>query len=763
MRPLPANNAAAGPLQPAAASRRLADQPGAGKSVHRLLLVDDEPRMLQSLAALLRSHGYQTSAAETARAAMQMLDTEEFDLALLDLQMPGIGGNAVMDHIKKQQIDVAVIVLSGESHIDAAIDALRRGADDFVRKPYASHDLLRCMERSLQRRDLLAENRRIVQRLEHSERLYRHLVNSSPDVIYTLDPQGRFTFLNERFESLSGIKPSVLIGQHYSTLIHEDEMASAHHVFQERRSGDRASRNVELRLKPIIKCPPKKAGPASATTLLFNSIAIYSVADPASGNTVSSYAGTYGVARDITERKRAEEKISHQAYHDILTDLPNRILFRDRLDVAMLQATRNGCELAVMFIDLDRFKLVNDSLGHLFGDELLKQAASRLKGVLRGGDTLARLGGDEFVIMLPRLGSRDDASVVAQKVIECLQLPFLLGEHEVRISASVGIAVYPTHGSSIDQLLAHADMAMYRVKDEGKNGHCFFHADMLDATQHKLSLDKDLRRALEKGELEMYYQPQVDTRTGLIIGAEGLMRWNHPERGLLTAGEFLPFAEEVGLIVPISDWMLDSVCQDLASWSEMGAEDVMLAINLSPQYLERGKFVGKLQQAQARWGFPLQRIEIEITENISIRNPQYVIEQLNELCRLGVSVAIDDFGTGYSSLAYLHRFPVRTVKIDQSFVREIMHAQGHCPVVLAIISMAAGLGMNVIAEGVETAEESQYLAQAGCPRMQGFLFHPPLPHSQFKQLLSEQSAGHRPSSWRGNHYLAGQSGLLFES
>ncbi len=745
------------------ALRRPVELQVASRPAARLLLVDDEPRLLHSLAALLKSRGYEATAVDTAQAAMQLLDKQEFDLALLDLHMPGIGGNAVMDHVNEHAIDVAIIVLSGESDIDAAIGALRRGADDFVRKPYAFPDLLRCVDRTLQRRHLLAENRRIAQRLEHSERLYRHLVNSSPDVIYTLDPQGRFTFLNDRLESLLGIDPAVLIGQHFSVLIHEEELSLAHRVFHERRAGDRASRNVELRLRSGINGRKPGGEMPVLTTLLFNSIAMYSPADASGGSAAPVYAGTYGVARDITERKLAEEKISHQVYHDILTDLPNRILFRDRLDVAMLQATRNCCELAVMFIDLDRFKLVNDSLGHLFGDDLLKQAASRLKDVLRGGDTLARLGGDEFIIMLPRLGSREDAGVVAQKILECLQLPFVLGEHEVRISASVGIAVYPSHGTTIDQLLAHADMAMYRVKAEGKNGYCFFHADMLDATQHKLSLDKGLRRALENGELEMYYQPQIDTRSGRIIGAEGLMRWHHPERGLLTAGEFLPFAEEVGLIVPISDWMLDSVCRDLATWSEMGADDVMLAINLSPQYLERGNFVDKLLDSQAKWGFPMKRIEVEITENISIRNPQYVVDQLNMLCRLGVSVAIDDFGTGYSSLAYLHRFPVRTVKIDQSFVREIMHAQGHCPVVLAIISMATGLGMNVIAEGVETAAESQYLEQAGCPRMQGFLFHAALPNSQFMQLLAEQSAGRRPASWHGNQYAAGQSRLLFES
>ncbi|MEO8278436.1 MAG: EAL domain-containing protein [Ideonella sp.] len=727
----------------------------------RLLLVDDDARHLQSLAALLKAAGHEPTTVDNARAAVQLLDVQQFDLVLLDLRMPGQGGNEVMDHINDCAIDVAVIVVSGESRIDAAIGALRRRADDFVRKPYLPADLLRSIEHTLQRRRLLAENHRMARQLEHSERLYRHLVDSSPDMIYMLDTLGRFTFANDRFESLLGVQRDSLIGRHYSSLIHEDDLAAARHVFNERRTGDRAARNVELRLRPLALLSAPGEGGSGVKTLLFNSIAMYAPTLPDLHE--SKYGGTYGVARDITERKCAEERISHQAYHDILTDLPNRILFRDRLDVAMLQALRNGCELAVMFIDLDRFKLVNDTLGHLLGDDLLKDAASRLKDVLRAGDTLARLGGDEFIIMLPRLGSRDDASVVARKILECLQFPFVLAEHEVTISASIGIAIYPAHGTSIDQLLAHADIAMYRVKADGKNGSCFFHADMLDASQHKLSLDRGLRQALERRELEMYYQPQIDVRSGRIIGGEALMRWRHPERGLLTASEFLPFAEEVGLIVPISDWMLETVCRDLGEWSAHGCDDVVMAINLSPLYLERGEFVRKLVDAQARWGFSMSRIEVEITENVSIRNPQYVIDQLNMLCRLGVSVAIDDFGTGYASLAYLHRFPIRTVKIDQSFVREILHAQGHCPVVLAIIAMATGLGMNVIAEGVETAEESAYLEQAGCPKMQGFLFYSALPNADFIGLLAEQTAGKRPASWHAPHRVGGQNRLLFES
>jgi len=454
----------------------------------------------------------------------------------------------------------------------------------------------------------------------------------------------------------------------------------------------------------------------------------------------AEFSGTYGVARDITERKRAEAMISYHAYHDILTDLPNRMLFKDRLDLAIMQARRKETELAVMFIDLDRFKLVNDTLGHFRGDELLQQVATRLKAALRQGDTLARLGGDEFTIFLPELLNRNDAHVVAQKALECLQTPFTLAGSEVHISASIGIAVYPGDGETIDELLCHADMAMYQVKAHGKNSYGFYEPSLHEASYQKITLQQSLRRALENDEFEMYYQPQVDRPTGRIIGVEGLMRWHHPERGLLSAGEFLPFAEENGLMTPISDWMLKAVCRDLALWNTQVEERVRLSMNVSPHYLDSGDLVEKMKTALNRHALSPSQIEVEITENICIRNPQYAIEQLNKLGQIGVSVAIDDFGTGYSSLAYLHRFPVHTIKIDQSFIREIQQMQGHYPVVLAIISIAKGLNLNVVAEGVETETQAAYLAQVGCTTMQGFLYYRPVSSSQFLQLLRKNAA-----------------------
>ena len=710
-------------------------QTSLGNDQPRLLLVDDEPRLLASLHDLLQGRGYQLVTAATGAEALAHLSRLRFDLVLLDLRLPDIGGHEIMDFINAKGIESDVIVMSGEVGIDAAIGALKRGAYDYLRKPYSREELLTTVANALKQRRLEESNARIANQLENSEKMYRYLVDSSPDIIYTLNHEGRFTFINDRAYQLLGYKREELIGQHYSVLVHEEDLERARYVFNERRVDERASRNVELRLKCHAGASQERTFNNTLMTISLNAIGMHV---PDQEVKKLEFYGTYGVARDITDRKRAEEVISYQAYHDILTDLPNRILFKDRLGLAVIQAKRKQTELAVMFIDLDRFKLVNDTLGHVKGDELLQQAAGRLKECLRRGDTLARQGGDEFTIVLPELRDRDDARMVADKFLEVLQEPFDLDGHAVHISASIGIAIYPSHGESIDELLRHADIAMYQIKGQGKNGHAFYDPTMQDVSHQKIALEQSLRRALENNELEMYYQPQIDAISGRIVGAEALMRWNHPTRGVVSPGEFLPFAEENGLMLPISDWMIGALCRDMLQWKNIGGNQVRLSLNLSPQYLDRGDFYEKMRNALLRYGIAPSQIEVEITENICIRNPQHAIEQLNKLGQLGVSVAIDDFGTGYSSLAYLHRFPVHTIKIDQSFVKEIHDEHGHYPVVLAIISIARGLGLNLIAEGVETDSQARYLRSNGCLTMQGYLYHRPMPLPRFIDVLCTQ-------------------------
>lgn len=704
-------------------------------SAPQLLLVDDEPRMLSSLSAMLADQGYGLSTALNGRAAVEHLSRASFDLVILDLHLPDIGGHEIMDFMNAQKTGAAVIVTSGATTIDAAIGALKRGAYDYLRKPYPREELLKTIRNALRQRQLEAENRHIGWCLENSERVYRYLVNSSPDIIYTLDHEGRFTFVNDRAQILLGYAREELLGKHYSLLVHEEDLERAHYVFQQELGPGGRPRQIELRLKPRPQGAPVRAFSHELTSIY------HGAGEQAPAGTERKLFGVYGVARDITERKRADELITYQAYHDILTALPNRVLFKDRLGLALMQAKRNHSSLAVMFIDLDRFKLVNDTLGHGVGDELLLQVAQRLKACLRRGDTLSRLGGDEFTAVLPELKHAGDASLIADKFIAALRAPFHLAGQAIHTSASIGIAVHPGDGDTVDDLIRHADIAMYHMKSQGRNGHAFFDRAMLDASAHKIALEHSLHLALERGELEMYYQPQVDVASQRIVGVEALMRWNHPQRGLLGAGEFLPFAEENGLMIPLTDWMLDTICRDLQSWSRLGGDgaELRLSLNLSPQYLDRGDFHAKLRNTLHRHHVPPARIEVEVTENLCIRNPQVAIEQLDKLSQLGVSVAIDDFGTGYSSLSYLHRFPVHTIKIDRSFLQEIADAETQAPVVLAIISIARGLGLNLVAEGVETEAQVRYLEKSGCRVMQGFHYHRPMPQPHLLELLRAQS------------------------
>ena len=696
-----------------------------------LLLVDDEPCLLDALALLLAPLGHPLARAESGAEAIAALGREHHDLVLLDLRMPGLDGNAVMDFIRARQLPTKVIVVTGDWGIEAAVGALKRGAHDFLRKPYRPDELLRTVEDAIELCRRQREARQHEQRLQCSEMLYRTLVDHSPDVIYTVGSDGTVTFLNGHGQRLLRDGGDGVVGRPVSELIHDDDVALAHYVLGECLAANHSIRDVELRFKGLA---------GEAERIFEHTLTqVNPASDRGDAALPGELGGVYAVARDVTERKKAHQAIARHAHHDLLTGLPNRLLFNDRLGHAIAQAQRSRSAVGVMFVDLDGFKRVNDSLGHVYGDELLQQVAGRLKKVLRSSDTLARQGGDEFTIVLPDLPDARTAAIVAEKAVAAIRRPFHLGSHEVRISACLGVAVYPEHGETIELLLRHADMAMYQVKAQGKNGFRFYDSSMRDASHKKMAFERSLRSAIASDELEMYYQPQVDVRDGRIVGAEALMRWNHPTRGLLAAADFLPFAEDNGLMVPIGEWALDALGRDVRRWNAVGGERVRLSLNLSAQSLDRGQFVDQLRAALDRHGVAASQIEIEIPENLCIANPEHAASQLNKLSRLGVTVAIDDFGTGYSSLAYLHRFPIHTIKIDQSFVGEIRRDNGHFPVVRAIISMASGLGLKLVAEGVESEVQARYLRHSGCTTMQGYLFHRPLPAGELIEVLRERA------------------------
>jgi len=700
----------------------------------RILVVDDEPRLRDSLAALIEGHGYEVHCAAGGRDALARLADGGFDLMLLDLMMPDMTGHQVMAMVHQQGFDVTVVVVSGDSSFEGAVGVLRQGAYDYIRKPYAPEELLRTVENAVNRRRLEEENRAMQVRLSESEQLHRYIVNSSPDIIYMLDEQGRFTFINERVESLLGLRPEDLVGKHYSALVHEEDREQAHYRFNERRTGDRASRNIELRLICKRDGRGTRYFDASQLPIEMSAMGIYGQA-PSGGRGV--FLGTYGVARDISERKKAEEIISYQANHDLLTGLPNRTLLKDRLSLAIAQARRSGQSLAVLFLDLDRFKLVNDTLGHVAGDELLQSVAARLKDCLRDGDTLARVGGDEFMLLLPGVSTDEDAASVAYKIVGVLKRPFNIDGHDVFVSASIGVAIYPRDGKTIDSLIKHADIAMYHIKDRGKDGVQFFYPHMNAALSRHLSLESGMRKALEGGQFRVFYQPQVNVSSGEIVGVEALIRWQHPTRGLLPPMEFVPLAEESGLIIPIGDWLLDTACAELAGWRRAGLPAVRLAVNLSALQVEQPHFVEKVIERLRANGLPGSALELEITENVIMKDMDIVVQRLRQLSSHGIHVAIDDFGTGYSSLSYLRKLPIHTLKIDRSFVHDIRHDSGDGSIVTAIVAMARGLGLRLIAEGVETRSQLEFLRAVGCEEMQGFLFSQPLDEHNARAVVAE--------------------------
>ncbi|MFV2004485.1 MAG: EAL domain-containing protein [Gammaproteobacteria bacterium] len=717
----------------------------------KILIVDDDPVVLKSLQDLLAIRGFNPNTAIGGQEAICQLDQNDYDLVLLDLHMPYVNGHDVMAHILANQINTSVIIVSGETSFEAAKNACTLGAYDFLRKPYATDELIITINNALKEKRLQKQNTFMQKQLSESERLHRYIVNTSPDIIYILDQDGNFTFINERIESLLGFSKEEIVGKHYSFLVHHDDIEQAKYVFNERRIGNRAAKNIELRLK--CKDDGNSRHFKNRTLPIeLSAMGMYA----GRGKSKSSYTGTYGVARDVTERKIAEETINFQAYHDLLTKLPNRALLRDRLKLAINQAKRDDESLAVMFLDLDRFKNINDSLGHMIGDELLQQVSMRLKDCIRAGDTLARFGGDEFTLMLPKLhNDRDDAIKLAEKITHTLKQAFNVDGHELYVSASIGIALYPQDGNNIDSLIKHADVAMYHVKGQGKNGYQFYSNEMNVPYIKKLSLDTGIHKALENNEFNLVYQPQVNLRTGEIVGVETLLRWNHPEHGAIPPAEFIPFAEESGLIVDIGHWVLKTACAELSRWRAAGLPEIRLAINISARQLMEDDIVKNVTGVLKDYDIPGHCLELEITENAIMDDMDSVIRKLKELSLSKVNIAIDDFGTGYSSLSYLHKLPIQTLKIDRTFLKENRINKGDNTIINTIVAMAKGLNLNVIAEGVESQAQLDYLREIECTEAQGFLFGKPLPPDVISQLLLQEpyaTPGSRSDSTKGTHW-----------
>jgi diguanylate cyclase (GGDEF)-like protein/PAS domain S-box-containing protein len=447
-------------------------------------------------------------------------------------------------------------------------------------------------------------------------------------------------------------------------------------------------------------------------------------------------ANYVSVLSDISSIKQSQAELDFLAYHDPLTNLPNRLLFSDRLKQALRHARREKHNVAVLFVDLDRFKNINDSLGHAVGDKLIQLAAQRIKGVMREEDTVARLGGDEFIIAMGELHNTQDVVTVAKKLNEEFQSPFIVGEHELHVSLSIGISLYPQDGEDGETLIKNADAAMYRAKDYGRNNFHFYIEELTATVFERLTMETALRKALEQGEMEVYYQPQYAMKGGALVGIEALLRWHHPEEGLLHPSRFIALAEESGVIMELGRWVLRQACGQMQQWLQAGYSPQRISVNVSAIQLQRGTFVQTVEEVLAETGLDARYLELEITESVIMQKTDWGIKALNRLKSLGVRSAIDDFGTGYSSLSYLKTLPVSRLKIDRSFVQDIPDDVNDVAIAKAIVALGKSLQLSIIAEGVETEEQRELLSALGCDDVQGHFYHPAMPADEIGKVLA---------------------------
>lgn len=558
--------------------------------------------------------------------------------------------------------------------------------------------------------------------LYRKEEFLRKIIDLSPNYIYAIDENGRITYVNQAMAILYGKTPESFIGKQEAELVLDQQQVEQ--IVQETQF---VLDNLQQLFIPeqVIQY---KDGEEVWVQTFKRPIPL------PTGNQVLV------ISTDITERKNKEKEVEYQAQHDSLTNLPNRILFHKRLLLTLDEAKGNESQVAVMFLDLDGFKNINDSLGHSIGDHLLQLVAKRLNNCIRHGDTIARMGGDEFTVILPKVTSKNDVQVVAHRMIESLKEPFKIDQHELHITTSIGISIYPVDGENAEMIIKNADTAMYYAKENGKNHYQIYIPEMSVISLERLKIESNLRKALLNNEFYLHYQPKIDSDKGLITGLEALLRWNNPSLGIVPPDKFIPIAEENGLILEIGEWVLREACRQLQTWHEKGYRTLRVAVNVSIRQITDINFKEQVDSILEEVGMEAKWLELEITESTLMKNPKEVIDILDALKEKGIQISIDDFGTGYSSLNYLKRFPVHTLKIDRSFIKELSTSQDDQSIIKSIVAMAHNLNLKVIAEGVETEEQFIFLRAIGCNEIQGYFISKPEPVEQIQIFLSSSKS-----------------------
>ncbi|MDG5789353.1 EAL domain-containing protein [Evansella sp. AB-P1] len=542
---------------------------------------------------------------------------------------------------------------------------------------------------------------------------YRSLLKNSNSVNCILSAKGEVTYRSPSIEKVLGYKPEELDGPFFS-LVHPDDQENVISRFQHLVDQPDAVQTIDVRLQH------KNGG-----WRMIHAIANNLIKDPHVNGIIVNY-------HDITEMRQAEQKIHHIAYHDYLTGLPNRRFFEEKLQQELIAAKKNNTKLAVLFIDIDRFKYINDTLGHPLGDEVLKKIAHMLQSLSSEKEFVARMAGDEFMLLSSNLITEDYAKNIATTILKKLEAPIVVDQFEIFVTGSIGITIYPESGNDLAILMKNADLAMYQAKATKENSYKLFTSEMEKESYKKFSLQNDLRRAIANKEFELYYQPKVCAKTDKIVGAEALIRWNHPKKGVVSPGEFIPLAEETGLIVPIGEWVFQAVCEQIKAWQNKGFAPFIVSLNFSSsQMLQKGlvqtvENLLKEKEVEGKW------IEIEITESIFLEHDNDIKNKLDGLRKLGIQIAIDDFGTGYSSLSYLRKYKFNTIKLDRSFINDIHTSDDNEAIINFIIQLSNQLKMKVVAEGVETKEQKSRLQQLNCDELQGYYFSKPKPIHQFE-------------------------------
>lgn len=687
--------------------------------VAKILLIQSDPAAAHQVCAALAAPGpdsFDVEYVSNLSDGLQCLLGEEIAAVLLDFSHLDNHNLEAFDKLFTTAPDVPILILVGHANEGLAKQAVARGAYDYLLPDHVdSYSLPRALRNAIYRKvvedDLYVEKERAIVTL-----------NSIGDAVLSTDTQGKITYLNLVAETMTGWPREEAIGRPLRDVFQIIDGPSRKTARDPMEMAVEQNRTVGLTVNCVLI---RRDGFESA---------IEDSAAPIHDR-AGRIIGAVIVFHDVSAARAISLRMTHSAQHDLVTNLPNRLLLNDRINQAISLARRQNRSVAVLFIDLDRFKYINDSLGHAVGDQLLQSVSKRLLSGVRGSDTVSRQGGDEFVILLSEIANPEDAATSAQNILHLLSASHTLDGQDLHIAGSIGISIFPEDGEDAESLVKNADTAMYHAKENGRNNFQFFKAEMNRRAVERQSLESYLRRALEREEFLLHYQPKVDLKTGAITGVEALVRWQQPDRGLVPPAQFVPIAEDCGLIVPIGRWVLRTACQQARAWQDAGLSFKRLSINVSAVEFRHKGFADGVRTILSETGLEAQYLDLELTERVLMEDAESTASVLLELKKMGVGLAIDDFGTGYSSLSYFQQFRIDVLKIDQSFIHQVSDDSNKSALVSAIIDMGRNLKLRVIAEGIETQVQLAFLQGLHCAEGQGFLFSRPLPATEFAQLL----------------------------